>query len=238
MKRSIKKRLIPSAQKAVRYLAEVDPNLGRLIKKVGKVTIELDPNATVFESLARSIVYQQIHGKAAAAILTRFKTHFGSEARFPSPEQVLAATDDELTKTGLSRNKRLAIQDLARKANERSIPLLLEAADLDDETLIEQFSQVRGIGTWTAQMLLIFTLGRPDVFPSLDFGVRKGFMKVYGKRKFPTPKSIEKESLRWKPFRSFAAWYFWRALELEEYKDPPKKKNTKPKKQAPSKRTG
>ncbi len=227
MKPPQRKRPIPSAKKAIRHLSEVDPVLGALIKKVGQVRIELDSDTTVFESLVRSIVYQQIHGKAAAAILTRFKAHFDTDARFPTPHQVLLASDDDLTRVGLSRNKRLAIQDLARKAHEGAIPILEHAQELDDETLIEKFSQVRGIGTWTAQMLLIFTLGRPDVFPSLDFGVRKGFMKVYGKRKFPTPKSIEKICDRWKPFRSFAAWYFWRALELDEYKDPPKKKTAK-----------
>lgn len=207
----------PKAVAAVNALKKTDPILKKVIEKVGSVKIELDTKETVFESLATSIIYQQLHGKAAATILKRFIALFdcvGGE--FPEPDQILEVKLDYLRSAGLSQNKALAIQDLARKAQSGRIPDRKKAETMSDEELIEAFSQVRGVGEWTAQMLLIFTFGRQDVLPTGDYGVRKGFATVYKKRDLPTPKQLSQYAEKWRPYRSVASWYMWRALDLEK----------------------
>ncbi|MCL9684877.1 DNA-3-methyladenine glycosylase family protein [Legionella maioricensis] len=204
---------ISKTQEAMAFLAEVDPQLKEVIEKIGPMTVQLDPQETVFESLGTSILYQQLHGKAAAKILERLKILFGSEIDFPRPEQIGAVSEEHLMTVGLSRAKAKAIKDLAEKTLLNVIPDRERSHQISDAELIEAFCQVRGIGRWTVEMFLIFTLGRLDVLPIHDFGVRKGFMKVYHQPDMPPPKELEKYGERWHPFRTAAAWYLWRSLD-------------------------
>ena len=218
----------PKARKASRHLSDTDPRLKLVIDQVGPVGIRLDLNETVFASLARSIVYQQLHGKAAASIVEKFKALYGEDGLFPEPQQVVATEMTLLRSAGLSGAKAAAIKDLAKKTDLGLIPDRAAAETMTDAELIEAITQVKGIGRWTVEMFLIFTLGRTDVFPVHDYGVRKGFAAVYRKRALPTPKAFEKIGERWKPFRSAAAWYFWRALELPAFQAQTKKKKKNP----------
>ena len=213
----LKKRRFPHAIKASRHLSSVDKRLSKVIEGIGSVKIELEPEETIFESLAISIIYQQLHGKAAAAIANRLKAHFSSEEAFPTPEQILSAPLTILRSVGLSESKARALKDLSQKTQDQAIPNRAQAETLSDEALIEAFTRVKGIGPWTAQMLLIFTLGRTDVLPVADYGVRKGFALLYGKKKLPTPRELEAYGNIWKPYRSAASWYLWRVTELPKY---------------------
>jgi 3-methyladenine DNA glycosylase/8-oxoguanine DNA glycosylase len=206
----------PNSIKARRHLSEVDLKLAQVITEVGPIQIELDPAETVFESLATSIVYQQLHGKAASAILTRFKTLCGDSA-FPSPKKVLHHPEESLRTTGLSRNKIRALKDLAEKTLAGIVPQRELAIQLSDDALIQALVQVHGIGPWTAHMMMIFTLGRTDVLPVGDYGVRKGFAAVYGKKTLPSPTQLEAAAEKWRPFRSAACWYLWEALKLSRF---------------------
>jgi len=198
-------------------LSAVDKRLSKVIQGVGSLKIDLEPNETIFESLAISIIYQQLHGKAAAAITNRVKTHFSKEDRFPTPDELLSSPLPTLRSLGLSESKARALKDLAQKTKDQAIPDRAAAEAMSDEALIETFTTVKGIGPWTAQMLLIFTLGRTDVLPIADYGVRKGFALLYGKKKLPTPRELEAHGEIWKPYRSAASWYLWRVTELPKY---------------------
>ena len=221
----IKKLRFPQALKAKRHLSRSDPHLSRIIDEVGALKIELDANESIFEALAISIIYQQLHGKAAASIAARFKALFNSKDSFPSPKAVAKTTPAFLKTAGLSESKALAILDLASKTLEGTIPNRKQAELMNDEDLIEAFTTVKGIGPWTAQMLLIFTLGRPDVWPTADYGVKKGFALLYKKKEFPTPTELESFGERWRPFRSAAAWYLWRVTELPRFKEKASRKS-------------
>jgi DNA-3-methyladenine glycosylase II len=166
-----------------------------------------------FEALAESIVYQQLTGKAASTILGRVVNLFRPR-RFPRPQDLLEAPDALLRKAGLSRNKTAALKDLAAKAIDGTVPPLAKLKQLSDTEIIERLTAVRGVGPWTVEMLLIFRLARPDVLPATDYGVRKGFAKLRGLRELPTPKELLEYGERWRPFRSVASWYLWRALDL------------------------
>ncbi|WP_342379616.1 DNA-3-methyladenine glycosylase 2 family protein [Myxococcus stipitatus] len=196
-----------------RTLARADPKLGALMKRVGDFRLELGPLHSPFAALAESIVYQQLHGKAAAAIFARVCERVGKGRRF-TPQALLATADTELREAGLSANKLAALQDLARKSLDGTVPPLARVRKMEDAELIEHCTQVRGIGQWTVEMLLIFRLGRPDVLPVDDFGVRKGFMLTYGLPEMPRPKAVLEFGERWRPWRSVASWYMWRATEL------------------------
>jgi DNA-3-methyladenine glycosylase II len=197
---------------AVRHLRAADPVLADLLTQVGPFSLELTPMKNLFAALLRSIVYQQLHGKAAAAIHARvlavLTTHGGT-----SPEAAAQATDDALRGAGLSRNKLLAIRDLAAKCLAGTVPALAEARKLGDEELIARLTEVRGIGPWTVHMLLIFHLGRPDVLPTGDFAIRLAFQQLYRKRRKPSPATILRQAARWQPYRSVASWYLWRSLD-------------------------
>jgi methylated-DNA-[protein]-cysteine S-methyltransferase len=199
---------------AVKHLRASDDALARIIDAVGPVDIQLKKTRSLFGALAEAIVYQQLSGKAAATIYSRLCALFPSATNGPTPRHILSATDAQLRSAGLSRAKTAALRDLARHAEAGEIPSLAAARRMGDDEIVERLTRVRGIGRWTAEMLLIFRLGRGDVLPVHDYGVRKGFAVAYGKRKLPAPKALEKHGARWRPYRTAASWYLWRALEL------------------------
>ncbi len=197
---------------AVAHLCAADPALANLIKKVGPFALKVTPTKSLFEALLRSIAYQQLHGKAAAAIhgrvLAVLAQHGGT-----SPEATEQATDDALRGAGLSRNKLVAIRDLASKCRAGTVPSLAVARKLGDDELVDRLTEVRGIGPWTVHMLLLFHLGRPDVIPTGDFAIRLAFQKLYRKRRSPSPEAILRHAACWQPYRSIASWYLWRSLD-------------------------
>ena len=209
-------------RKAVAHVRAVDPKLARIIDATGyadaagSVPLELKQTPSLFGALAEAIVHQQLSGKAAATIYGRVCGLFPRASPGPTVEQILRIADDKLRGAGLSAAKVLAIKDLARRTKAGELPTLAEARAMDDETIVERLTTVRGIGRWTAEMLLIFRLGRPDVLPVDDYGVRKGFALAYKKRELPSPKDLAKHGERWKPYRTVATWYCWRALDLRE----------------------
>ncbi len=165
-----------------------------------------------FDALAESIAYQQLSGKAAATIFGRVRALY-PKTKWLDPAKILATPDDALRSAGLSRAKTAAIKDLAAKTIDGTVPSGHALLRMSDDEIIARLTQVRGIGRWTVEMLLLFDLGRPDVWPVDDYGVRKGFAKTFGRRKLPTPKQLIKSGEKWRPYRSVAAWYFWRALD-------------------------
>jgi 3-methyladenine DNA glycosylase/8-oxoguanine DNA glycosylase len=206
-----------SLEDAVKLLAKQDPRMAWLIDTVGPCRLEPRSDRSLFESLVRSIIFQQLNGIAAETILTRFKLLFPQE-KFPPPEQVQAMTLEMLRTAGISRSKGIALHDLAEKVLTNQLPTDAEIPPLTDEELTERLTIVRGIGPWSVQMFLIFSLGRLDVLPVTDYGVQKGFMLVYGKRTLPTATQLTRAGAKWRPYRSVASWYLWRALELPEFK--------------------
>jgi len=211
-----KPRLAYDAKKAVRHLREADAKLARHIEKTGDFRLQLKESEGTFASLAEAIVYQQLHGKAAATIFGRVR------ALYPGgrldPQRVLATKDEPLRTAGLSRNKLASLRDLAERANKGEIPTLPELDKMTDEAIVERLTKVRGIGRWTVEMLLIFRLGRPDVLPVADYGVRTGFARLFlpkSTEELPAANVLEARGERWRPFRSVASWYLWRASELD-----------------------
>lgn len=165
-----------------------------------------------FDALAESIAYQQLNGKAAATIWKRVRELY-PKSKWLDPKSVLATSDEALRAAGLSRNKTAALKDLAAKTIDGTVPAGRVLVRMSDDEIVARLTTVRGIGRWTVEMLLLFDLGRPDIWPVDDYGVRKGFAKTFGKRKLPTPKQLMKFGEKWRPYRSVAAWYFWRALD-------------------------
>jgi len=204
-------------EEAIQFLISCDKRLGRLIQQVGPCSLKPKKRRSPFESLVQSVAYQQLNGTAAATILGRVKALYPNR-RFPTPEDLLATPDEKLRAAGLSRAKTAAIKDIAQKTLDGIVPTSRTISKLSNEEIIERLTTVRGVGPWTVEMLLIFTLGRTDVLPVTDYGVRKGFAKTYGWKELPTPKELLEHGERWKPHRSTAAWYFWRALELKDGK--------------------
>ena len=197
---------------ALAHLRASDETLAALIDRLGPFALELKATESLFEAMLRSIVYQQLHGKAAATIHGRVLAELAKHGGI-TPEAVTKSSDAALRTAGLSRNKLLAIRDLAAKCLEGTVPSLADAHKLGDEELVARLTEVRGIGPWTVHMLLIFYLGRPDVMPTGDFAIRLGFKKLYKKRKDPKPEAILKHAKRWQPYRSVASWYLWRSLD-------------------------
>jgi DNA-3-methyladenine glycosylase II len=196
---------------AIRHLSTVDPVMAALIRRVGACGLAVR-NQQPFETLIRAIAHQQIHGRAAEAILGRFLALFPGQ-RFPTPADVVAMDPRKMRRAGFSRGKIRAIKDIARKAHAGFVPTRRACHRLTDEALVERLTELHGVGQWTVEMLLMFTLGRPDVLPVDDFGVREGFRIAYGRRAQPTPKQLRRHGERWRPYRSVAAWYLWRAVE-------------------------
>ncbi len=203
---------------AVEHLRRVDPILGRFIDRVGPLGLETSPVLSPFQAFLEAIVYQQLNGKAAAAIFSRVQTAFGTGPdREIRPFDLVRAPDEELRALGLSRPKIAAIRDLAEHTLAGRIPPLTRLRRMSDEALIERLTRVRGIGRWTVEMFLIFRLGRPDVLAIDDYGLRKGFSLLYRKPGLPDRREFGMCGEIWRPFRTAASWYLWRANELLKY---------------------
>ncbi|HEY4901509.1 MAG TPA: DNA-3-methyladenine glycosylase [Terriglobales bacterium] len=212
---------------AIAHLSRVDRKLARIIAKSGPCGLQPERMQSIFEALLESIIYQQLNGKVAATITGRVKALFpenthslrtrrGLVAGFPTPEQVLSAKPELLRSAGLSQAKMLAIRDLAAKTLDGTVPTTREAHRMSDDELVERLTSVRGIGRWTVEMLLIFRLGRPDVLAVDDYGIRKGFAKMQRMAELPKPKELLAYGERWRPHRSVASWYMWRAAEMKD----------------------
>jgi DNA-3-methyladenine glycosylase II len=202
---------------AVRYLSAADRTLGRLIKRAGPFQMQLRHLHNPFEALARNIIYQQLHGNAAAAIHARVIALFGKKKLHP--QDILDASEESLRGAGLSGAKLAALKDLAAKTLDGTVPTLARLRRLSDEEIVEHLTQVRGIGRWTVEMLLMSRLGRPDVLPVGDFAVRKGFQLTYSLEEMPKPRALAEYGERyWRPFRSVASWYMWQAVGLDRQK--------------------
>ena len=212
---------------AAAALSAVDPKLARLIARAGPPTFRLAANQSPFEALTEAIIYQQLHGRAAAAIHARLIAGFQPMPTLspihPTPEQILEVPTQELRAAGLSAAKTLALRDLAAKTIDGTVPSLARIRKMDDAAIIEHLTQVRGIGKWTVEMFLMFRLGRPNVFPTSDYGVRKGFALTFQGLKpetkltpalLATPTQMERRAKKWTPWRSVASWYLWRACDL------------------------
>jgi methylated-DNA-[protein]-cysteine S-methyltransferase len=202
------------ARVAVEHLRASDGALARVIDAAGPFAMRLGRTPSLFVALAEAIVYQQLTAKAAAAIFARVSALFPRAHEGPTAAQILRASDEKLRAAGLSGSKVLSLRDLARRAKGGEIPELAEVHRMDNEAIIERLTAVRGIGRWTVEMLLMFRLGRPDVLPTDDYGIRKGFAIAFGKHELPSRKDLERRGARWKPYRTVASWYLWRAVEL------------------------
>src|SRR6266487_2551673 len=200
---------------AHQHLAATDPRLAALIARSLRYYIKPAPLIRPFDALAESIAYQQLSGKAAATIFGRVRALYPRQ-KYLDPKKILATPDDSFRAAGLSRSKIAALKDLAAKTIGGTVPSARAITRMSDEEIIVRLTEVRGIGRWTVEMLLLFDLGRPDVWPVDDYGVRKGFAKIFGRRKLPTPKQLVKIGEKWRPYRSIAAWYFWRALDVPD----------------------
>jgi DNA-3-methyladenine glycosylase II len=199
---------------AHRHIGASDPRLAALIARSIRYNIAPGKSIRPFDALAESIAYQQLSGKAAATIWSRVRALYPGKRL--DPKLVLETADETLRAAGLSRSKVAALKDLAAKTLDGTVPSARALARMSDEEIIARLIAVRGIGRWTAEMLLLFDLGRPDIWPVSDYGVRKGFATTFGRRKLPTPKQLQKVGEKWRPYRSVAAWYFWRALDAPE----------------------
>jgi 3-methyladenine DNA glycosylase/8-oxoguanine DNA glycosylase len=235
----------PDHSAALAHLSRVDRKLARIIARSGPCLLRPETAQSIFEALLESIIYQQLNGKVAATITARVKALFPENIKrirtrrglvdgFPSPEQVLAATEERLRSAGLSRAKMLAIRDLAARTLDGTVPTVKEAHRMSDEELIERLDSVRGVGRWTVEMLLMFRLGRQDVLAADDYGIRKGFAKLHKLAELPKPKELLAYGERWRPYRSVASWYLWRAAEM---KDLPMAGEQSKRKPAPTKKS-
>jgi DNA-3-methyladenine glycosylase II len=202
-------------KKAIEHLARSDPRFAALIARSRRFDVIANELVRPFDALAESIAYQQLSGKAAATIWGRVRALYGKR-KWLNPAEVLKTPDEKLRGAGLSRSKIAALKDLAARTLDGTVPSRRQLVRMTDEEIIERLTKVRGIGRWTVEMLLLFELGRLDVWPVADYGVQKGFAKTFGKRKLPKPKQFAKIGEKWRPYRSVAAWYFWRALDVPE----------------------
>ncbi len=196
-------------RKAVNHLRKCDPVLAAIIERVGPCRMEFGPPE--FHSLAEAIIYQQLNGKAAVTIFKRFTDLAGDPV---TPEGILKLTDEQLRSVGLSKQKSAYVKDLATKTRDGLLNFA-QLLEMPDAEVITHLTQVKGVGVWTAQMFLMFTLKRPDVLPTGDYGVQAAIKKAYGKRKMPKPKDMEKIARAWSPYRSVACWYLWRSLDIK-----------------------
>ena len=201
------------ARRATEHLIQVDPILGTVIRRVGPFRLQRPTTGTHFDAVCRSIIYQQLSGKAAATIHGRVLGLYGGRA--PLPHELAATTDEQLREAGLSRQKLSYLKDLAARVAGNDLPIE-GLHELPDDDVIDALVRVKGVGKWTAQMFLMFRLGRPDVLPELDLGIQKAVQRAYHLRKRPLPERVLKIGAVWKPYRTVASWYLWRSLELAE----------------------
>jgi DNA-3-methyladenine glycosylase II len=199
------------------HLSRADKKLAAVIKKVGACSIKPRRGVQPWQALVRSVAFQQLNGNAAETIFNRFLALF-ADTKFPTPQQIVRASDQQLRSAGLSGAKTAAIKDIAAKTIEGVVPDRRAIAELSDAEIIERLTAIRGVGPWTVEMLLMFTLGRPDVLPVTDHGVRHGFALLHGLKELPPPKELLAYGERWRPHRSAAAWYLWRAVDLAREK--------------------
>jgi DNA-3-methyladenine glycosylase II len=197
---------------ACRHLAQADPRLGELMARAGPFTMRPPSTQSLFAALVEAIVYQQLSGKAAATILARVVALYRPR-RFPRPQDILDTPVERLRAAGLSAAKSLAVRDLAARTLDGTVPTMARVRRMPDEEIIERLTTVRGVGRWTVEMLLMFRLGRPDVLPLGDLGVRKGFALAFDRRVLSDPLVLSRRAERWRPYRSVASWYLWRALD-------------------------
>ena len=199
--------------KAIRHLKKVDPDLAEVIRRVGPCDLKPDRNRTIYASLVRSIVYQQLTGKVAGIIFGRLIDLFPGK-KFPTPESILALPLDTLRGVGLSNQKTQYIRNITQAAIDGVVPDSRKANRMSDDELVEQLTSIKGVGRWTVEMLLIFRLGRPDVLPATDYGVQKGFALAKRLAEHPTPKELLAAGECWAPYRTVAAWYCWRTADI------------------------
>ncbi|HJL75300.1 MAG: DNA-3-methyladenine glycosylase [Candidatus Marinimicrobia bacterium] len=197
-----------NVKKGLEHLSNVDKKMARVIYEFEEPTFRKETN--YFEALVRAIVYQQLSGKAASTIYNRFKELFNGE-EFPPPKKVMEKSHEELRSVGFSNQKAMYVHNIAEAFENGSVSKNLD--QLDDEAIIENLTSIKGVGPWTAEMFLMFTLHRPDVFPVTDLGVRKGFQLFCGLDELPDPDSMIKTAEPWRPFRTLASWYLWRLVE-------------------------
>lgn len=203
--------LSPEAyRRAARFLARRDDDWARLIKTVGPCRFEAKPAREPYEALVRAIAYQQLHAKAGDAILGRLLALYPGVA-FPAPKQLLATDPEQQRACGFSATKLATIRGIAQATMDGVVPARVDAQQLDDETLIERLVSLRGVGRWTVEMFLIYTLERSDILPVDDYGVREGYRRFKGLAQAPTPKQLRELGQAWRPYRTVAAWYLWRA---------------------------
>ena len=202
---------------AAEQLSRADKKLARVIKQVGPYALKPRRGVQPWQALVRSVAFQQLNGNAAQTIFNRFLALF-PDAKFPTPQQIVRTPDAQLRSAGLSGAKSAAIKDIATKTIAGVVPDRRVIAKLSDAEIIERLTTIRGVGPWTVEMLLMFMLGRPDVLPVTDYGVRNGFAVVHGLKEFPSPKELFAYGERWRPYRSAAAWYLWRAVDLAREK--------------------
>lgn len=214
-----------SGMNAISHLCEADPALGRLIKRIGPLKINRPDYAELYEALISAVAHQQLHGKAAMAILGRLQQHGGGT--LPAPAALLAIPDVALRACGFSAAKTLALRDIAARTLDGTVPTRNRARHLSDAALIERLTALRGVGQWTVEMLLIFTLRRPDIFPVDDFGVREGYRRIHGLDAQPKPKALGIAAQVYAPYRSTAALYLWRAADTPQDGEPGEVKPSK-----------
>ena len=200
---------------AIQHLSASDPSMGALIHAVGPYEGGLHPSDNPFEAIAEAIAYQQLSGKAAATIFGRFRALLGNGSSL-DPRAVLALSPEAMRGAGLSGAKTLAIRDLAARTIDGTVPDRDTLHQLDDDEIIERLTIVRGVGPWTVKMYLMSRLGRPDVLPHTDLGIRKGVQRMDGLAELPPPRGVIERAEPWRPYRSLASWYLWRCLELDE----------------------
>lgn len=208
-------------------LSRADQHLGRIILKVGSFPTKKPKSQPPFESLLRAIVYQQLAGAAAATIFGRVKA-LGTNGKCPTPEEILRIRKPRLRRAGLSRQKIAAVKDLAKKTLDGTVPTLARIRRMSEEEILERLTQVHGIGEWSVHMFLMFQLGRPDVLPTKDYGILKGFQHIYGLAATPKPTALVEHAEKWRPYRSIACWYLWRALDERNADRVAAKKKKKP----------
>ena len=203
----------PNHRKAINHLRKVDPVMAEVIAVVGRCDLEPRADGTHFDAVMRAIIFQQLSGQAAGTIHRRFKELYGG--RDPKPRELLKTLDAKLRAVGLSGQKTRYLKDLASRVIAGDCPIE-SLHDLTDDQIMEALTAVKGVGRWTAQMFLMFRLGRPDVLPDLDLGIQKGIKRAYGLRKHPLPKRVLKIGAKWAPYRTVASWYLWRLLDSDK----------------------